>query len=123
MLRIFTSFDYDNDDDLRILLVGQARNPNTPFELADWSVKDALSGDWQAKVRERLRRTDRMIVLCGECTHTASGVSSEIEIARSEGKPYYLLKGRASRVCTKPKAAANDPMYEWTHPNLKWMTS
>ena len=57
--RILTSFDYDHDDDLRTLLVGQSKNPDSPFEMADWSVKEALSGDWKAKVRTRIEASIR----------------------------------------------------------------
>ena len=38
---VFISFDYDHDQDLKTLLVGQANNPDSPFEIADWSVKEA----------------------------------------------------------------------------------
>ena len=38
--RVFTSFDFDHDEDLCNLLVGQAKNLDSPFELADWSVKE-----------------------------------------------------------------------------------
>lgn len=51
--RVFISFDYDHDSDLKNLLVGQARNEDSPFEIADWSVKEELSGDWKQKVREK----------------------------------------------------------------------
>jgi len=44
--KVFTSFDFDHDEDLRNLLVGQSKNPDTPFELADWSVKEPMTGDW-----------------------------------------------------------------------------
>lgn len=43
--RVFTAFDFDNDEDLRNLLVGQSKNSDSPFELADWSVKEAMTGD------------------------------------------------------------------------------
>ena len=42
--RAFISFDFDHDEDLRNLLVGQAKNPDTPFEIADRSVKEAMPG-------------------------------------------------------------------------------
>src|SRR2546427_3223677 len=42
--RTFISFDYDHDDDLRTLLVGQAKHPDTPFEIVDRSVKEAMTG-------------------------------------------------------------------------------
>lgn len=118
--RVFTSFDFENDEDLRNLLVGQSKNPDSPFEMADWSVKEPMRGDWKTKVRERIRRVDQMIVLCGLDTHTASGVSVELEIARDEGKPYFLLAGRKDKQNRKPKAAKDsDKMYKWTWDNLK----
>ena len=95
--RAFISFDFDHDEDLRTLLVGQAKNPDTPFEIADWSVKEAMTGDWQDKVRHRIRQVEVVIVICGEYTHTATGVSVELNIGRSEQKPYFLLWGRSSK--------------------------
>lgn len=53
--RIFTSFDFDHDEDLRNFLVGQSKNPDSPFEIADWSVKEPMTGDWKAKVRTRIK--------------------------------------------------------------------
>jgi len=118
--RVFTGFDFDHDEDLRNLLVGQSKNPDSPFELADWSVKEAMTGDWQAKVRTRIRSVDQVIIMCGEHTHTATGVSDELKIAKEEGKPYFLLYGRSSKTCTKPKSASSsDKMYRWTWDNLK----
>ncbi len=49
--KTFISFDYDHDSDLKNLLVGQSKNPDSPFEIADYSVKEPLTGDWKAKVR------------------------------------------------------------------------
>lgn len=118
--RVFTSFDFDHDEDLRNLLVGQSKNPDTPFELSDWSLKEPLTGDWKEKVRARIRRTDQVIVLCGVYTNTAAGVSAELTIAREEKKPYFLLKGRKDKTCTWPTAAlSTDKMYDWTWDNLK----
>lgn len=120
LTKAFTSFDFDHDEDLRILLVGQSKHPDSPFELADWSLKEALTGDWKEKVRRRIRQVDQLIVMCGEWTHTAAGVSAELTIARDEGKPYFLLKGRREKTCTRPTAALlTDKMYDWTWDNLK----
>ena len=41
--RGFISFDYDNDQDLRALLAGQAKTKDSPFEISDWSVKKAFA--------------------------------------------------------------------------------
>ena len=117
--RVFVSFDYDYDSDLKTLLVGQARNPDSPFQIADWSVKEA-SPDWKAEARRRIRSVDQVIVICGEHTHTATGVSVEVTIAQEERIPYFLLWGRTGKTCHKPKAArSSDKLYEWTWPNLK----
>ena len=118
--RVFTGFDFDHDEDIRNLLVGQSKNCDSPFELADWSVKAPMTGDWKAKVRARIRSVDRVIILCGQYTNRASGVSAELSIAKAEGKPYFLLYGRANKKCTKPSSAASsDKMYKWTWDNLK----
>ncbi len=118
--RVFISFDYDHDDDLRVMLLGQAANSDSPFEIADWSLKEPLSGDWKGKIRPRIRAIHQVAVICGHHTDTATGVSAEIEIAREEQKPYFLLAGRASGQNKKPNAAlAADKMYKWTWDNLK----
>jgi hypothetical protein len=119
-LRVFTAFDYDHDEPLRNLLMGQSKHPGSPFEMHDWSVKDPFTGDWQAKVRAKMRAVDQVIVLCGQYTHTAVGVATELTIAREEKKPYFLLAGYADRACTRPVSAApGDKMYTWTWDNIR----
>ena len=118
--RVFTSFDFDHDEDLRNLLVGQAKNPDSPFDLTDRSLKEPMTGDWKEKVRKRLLNVDLMIVICGEYTDTATGVSAELAIAQEEKIPYFLLWGRSEKTCKKPKSAnAADKIYKWTWENLK----
>jgi hypothetical protein len=118
--RVFISFDYDNDESLKTLLVGQARNSDSPFDLADWSIKEAMSGDWKAKARTRIRGVDVVVVLCGENTDKATGVSAELSIAQEEGVPYFLLWGYSEKICVKPKSASSsDKIYTWTWENLK----
>ncbi len=118
--KVFISFDYDYDDDLKILLVGQAKHPDTPFELADWSIKEHIDDNWKAHARKRIKAVDVVIVLCGLHTDTAAGVSAELAIAQDEKKPYYLLQGRSEKICKKPKTArAADIIHAWTWENLK----
>ena len=118
--RVFISFDYDHDRLIRDYVVGQAKNPNSPFEISDASVRNHLSGNWEKKVRNRIRRADLVIVICGEHTHEAEGVAAEVKMAQEEGKPYFLLKGRREGICAKPTTARNDDqIYEWTWDNLR----
>lgn len=118
--RTFISFDYDHDSDLKVLLVGQAKNSDSPFEITDMSIKETIDSNWKAKARTRIKGCDVVIVICGEKTDTAAGVSAELKIAQEEKVPYFLLKGRANKACVKPKAAlASDNIYKWTWDNLK----
>lgn len=118
--RLFISFDYDHDQDLRNALVAQARNPDSPFEIANWSVKEPMAGNWKAQVRTRIRQIEQVAVLCGHYTDSATGVSVEVEIAREEKKPYFLLAGCPTGALKKPRSAlATDKVYNWTWQNLK----
>ncbi len=116
---VYISFDYDHDADLKVMLAGQAKNEDSPFEIVDHSIKEA-SADWKEKARTRIRRSEQVIVICGEFTHTATGINVEIKIANEEGKPYFLLAGRAAGGNKRPTAAkADEKIYNWTWPNLK----
>lgn len=118
--RTFISFDYDNDSDLKNLLVGQARNMDSPFDIIDMSIKETITNDWKENARRRIKGCDVVIVICGSHTNSASGVSAELRIAQEEGIPYFLLWGRTDYNCKKPIAAnASDKIYKWTWNNLK----
>lgn len=118
--RVFNSFDYDHDEGVKHMLVGQAQLPDSPFDFKDSSIKEPLSGDWKAKVKRRMASIDIVIGLCGEHTHTARGAAAEIEIAQEESVPYFFLKAYSDKSCTKPTTAkSTDKMYAWTWDNVK----
>lgn len=118
--KVFISFDYDHDETLKDFLVGQSKLEDSPFELADWSIKEAISEDWKKKARTRIKSVDTVAVICGKKTDTATGVSAEIKIAQEEKVSYFLLQGYKDGGCKRPTAAkADDKMYEWTWKNLK----
>lgn len=118
--RTFISFDYDNDISLKNLLVGQSKNYDSPFEIFDMSIKEAIAYNWKDNARRRIKSCDVVVVICGEHTDTATGVSSELKIAQEENIPYFLLRGYSDKVCKKPKAAkSDDKIYNWTWDNLK----
>jgi hypothetical protein len=118
-IRVFISFDYDNDLDLKNLLVGQAANPDSPFEIADWSVK-AVAPDWREDATRRICRAEEVAVICGQHTDTAAGVNVEPRIAQTEQRPYFLLAAHASGMNKRPGAAVpSDKLYDWTWDNLK----
>jgi hypothetical protein len=121
--RVFVSFDFDHDQGQKHLLVGQAKHPDTPFEFADWSSKEHLTGDWKAKIKAKLAYVDVVCVLCGRSMATATGVNAEIKICQEIGKPYFLLAAYPDG-CTKPSAAtSSDKLYNWTWDNLKTLVA
>ena len=92
--RAFISFDYDNDVDLKALLVGQARNPDSPFEIVDMSIKETIESNWKENARRRIKGCDVVIVICGRYTNFATGVSAEVKIAQEENVPYFFTVGQ-----------------------------
>jgi hypothetical protein len=48
--KVFVSFDFDNDKVLRDFIIGQAKLPDSPFEVSDYSLKEAApQKDWERK--------------------------------------------------------------------------
>jgi len=118
--RVFISFDYDNDSTIKDFLVGQSKHPDTPFEFADWSIKEHLTGNWEQKAQGRMRNVDVICILCGTRTHTATGVSAELRIAQQQRIPYFFLAAYSDQNCTKPIGALQtDKLYTWTWDNVK----
>ncbi len=117
--RAFISFDYDHDSFLKEALVGQSKNENSPFSISDWSIKEE-SSTWKTEAAERIKKSDLVIVICGENTDCAKGVSIELELTQQLEKPYFLLRGYSDKICRKPTTAKpTDIMYAWTWNNLK----
>ena len=118
--RTFISFDYDYDKELKECLIGQARNPDSPFEITDMSIKEKIDDNWKKKARDRIKGCDVVVVLCGEYTDSAAGVTAELTIAQEEKVPYFLLRGRPNKECKRPNhALSTDKIYNWTWDNLK----
>lgn len=119
LTRAFVSFDYDHDLYLKSSLLGQSKWADSPFAIADWSIKEP-SSTWKSEARRRIRQCDVVIVLCGRHTHTATGVAEELKMAQEEGIPYFLLAGYSTGDVTKPSTALpSDKLYKWTWDNLK----
>jgi hypothetical protein len=120
--RVFVTFDYDHDLLLKNALVAQSRRSDSPFSIADWSIKEESRG-WRAEARRRIKQVDLVIALCGYDTHRAVGVAQEVAIAREVGKPYALLRGHPRGSVRRPKGTRFwEPIHEWTWANLAALT-
>ena len=114
-VRVFMSFDPENDADLRDLLLEQSRRQCSGFEISARSEAVTMTDRWDESVRRQISGVDEVIVICGEHTASSVRVNAELRIAQEEQKPYFLLWGRRERMCTKPAGSKrDDSMYSWT---------
>lgn len=120
--KVFVSFDFDKDHFLKQAVLGQAKNPDSPFQVINWSLNEpAPEKDWKAKARARIRQADIVLVMVGTQTHRAKGVLAEVAIAREEGIPIVQIRGYSDKIC--PPVPNAGKFYRWTRDNLKILLS
>ena len=117
--RVYICFDYDHDFDIKESLIGQSKLPDSPFDVVDLSIKEAIKSNWKQSARRRIKSCDVVIVLCGKYTSSATGVSAELTITQEENIPYFLLAGHQGESVKPRGAKGTDIMYKWSWSNLK----
>jgi hypothetical protein len=88
--RIFIAFAAE-DKTYRDFLVGHARNPKTPFDFYDFSVKVPYEEKWKTSCRTRVKGCDGVIALISKNTVNADGQLWEMKCALDEGIPTMLM--------------------------------
>ncbi|MDR2558224.1 MAG: TIR domain-containing protein [Oscillospiraceae bacterium] len=118
-IRCFVSCDYRNDESRKALLAELSRRTDSPFEVCDYSTNENVP-NWEQNVRERIRHSGVVIVLCGRHTDTAPGVTEEVKIAQEEGVDYFFLNayGDADDVKEPISAKLSDRIHAWSWDNL-----
>lgn len=115
--KVFLSFDFDNDRSLRDLMLGQAQHPDAPFEVVNYSLKEAApEPQWEAKANSAIKQSDIVLVLLGQRTHRAQGVLKEVQMARASGVPLAQIIGYRNRQYVPVRNAGR--VYAWTRTNL-----
>ncbi len=116
--RAFISFDFDNDKRLKDFIIGQARLPDSPFDVIDASLKEAAPiKTWEDKARAAIKRSDIVIVMVGPYTYRAPGVLKEVKMAREEGVKIVQVIGYKDGNYTAVPDAGR--LYAWNWENLK----
>ena len=116
--KVFVSFDFDNDRKLKDFIIGQAKLPDSPFEIIDHSLKEAApERSWEQKAHTAIAKSDIVIVMVGEKTHQAEGVLKEVRMARNLKKRIVQVIGYQNRNYTAVPGAGR--LYSWNWENLK----
>ncbi len=115
---VFVSFDFDNDKTLKEFIIGQSKNSDSPFEVADWSMKEAApQRNWEEEAESRIKRSNLVVVMVGPKTHRAPGVLKEVEMARRNNIPVVQVIGyKDGNYSAVPNAGR---LYSWNWDNLK----
>jgi hypothetical protein len=117
--KVFVSYDFDNDKPLYDFIIGQAKLPDSPFEVIDHSLTEAApEKNWEAKARAAISRADKFIVMLGPKTKNAPGVKKEVAMAMDLLKTRFQIIGYkdGSRDWAVPDAGST---YSWNWDNLK----
>ena len=117
--KVFVSFDFDNDKTLKTFIIGQARLADSPFEVIDFSLKEAApEKTWLKKAQTAISRADIFIVMLGSKTRKAPGVLKEVKIANELNKKKFQIIGykKGSKKWAVPNAGR---VYNWDWDNLK----
>lgn len=114
--RIFISFAKE-DEKYRDFLVGQAKNPASPFEFVDMSVKEPWDNEWKTKCKTKIKSCDGMIALISKTTKDASGACWEIRCAIEEGIPVRGMYIHNDS-CTIPLALEGKMVVNWGWDNI-----
>lgn len=113
--RVFVSFDFDNNENEKMLFSGQAKNSRTPFNIQDWSSKSALPQlEWEKLIKEKISKCNLMVVLVGKNMGTATGVAKEIKMAQDHNVPFFgVYVGGAADTSTLPLSLPRNRTIAW----------
>jgi len=113
--RAFISFDFDHNETEKNLFVGQSKNSKTPFSIQDWSAKSSMpQSQWEAIVKEKINKSNMLIVLVGKTMASATGVAKEIKMAKDQNVPVFgVYVGGADSTSNLPDGLARNRTIKW----------
>ncbi len=113
--RAFISFDFDHNENEKNLFVGQSKHSKTPFNIEDWSSKEALpQSQWEKLIKDKINRCHMVIVLVGKYMATASGVVKEIRWAKEQDVPVFgVYVGGANSSSNLPDGLSRSRVIPW----------
>jgi len=121
--RAFISFDFEHNQQHKNLFAGQGKHTGTPWEIADWSSKEALQqSNWEEIIKDKISRCDMIIVLVGRYMTSAIEVAKEIKLAKQQSIPVFgVYIDGANTLSPLPEGLARNHTIAWTWPNVTAM--
>ncbi len=118
--RAFISFDFDHNEREKNLFVGQGKLPDTPWEIADWSSKEALAqSKWEEIIKDKINKCNMVIVLVGRNMAGATGVAKEITMAKKQDVPVFgVYVDDANSSSNLPTGLQRNRTITWKWPNV-----
>lgn len=113
--RAFISFDFDHDEVQKILFIGQSKNSKTPFSIQDWSAKTSMpQAEWEVIVKDKINKSNMLIVLAGKTMASATGVTKEIKMAKDQNIPVFgVYVDGADILSYLPEGLARNRTIKW----------
>lgn len=120
--KVFISFDYDHDLELKKSFVSQARHRDSQFSINDSSlIEPEPDVQWVAKAKRAIRDCDVFLVILGPNTHSAPGVRREVDIAMGLNKDRFQLVPQRKNY---GEVGGAGPVVKWKWRNLeKWLST
>lgn len=99
-VRVFLSFEFDRDEELHRNFYAQADRGDSCHDIEDCSLNEQYRPDdrWLNKARNKIKRSDIVIVIAGYDSHNAPGVIKEVGEANKMGKPIFQIKPKTRNV-------------------------
>lgn len=117
--KVFISYDYQHDQDMKNNLIKESRRPDSPFSINDVSLNEIIP-EWQQKAREAIYDCDVFVVLLRENTHQATGVLREVQMAMQLNRKRFQLREKGHN--PKPIDNAGEVVaWRWNNLN-KWLS-
>lgn len=113
--RALISFDFDHNEPEKHLFVGQSKNSKTPFSIQDWSAKSSMpQHQWEAIIKDKINKSNMIIVLVGKTMASATGVAKEIKMAKEQNVPIFgVYVGGADITSNLPDGLARNRTIKW----------
>lgn len=113
----FISFAAE-DANIRDLLVGQSKHPESPWRLRDRSLHEPFSSAWKTQTRQIIEDSDVVIMLVSPTTHLAEGAIWEVDCAIANEVPVFGLQISKHDKGRRPSCLDGQRVIEWTQVGL-----